>query len=175
MFSLEAFRKNLTLLFFYMRKLKMLPKIDIVFLFYRRAQENAAQHTGGTVQYWRWTQKWSIHFFGDDGILITQTQKLMIASSSLHSDTCDQTDRPSTHPFHYQEPNIITFIVYWQPLPRYSSSKTLFHQHSTEIVKYVFHLGTITVLSGGDCLIYHYTANHVPVRSYYQYLLVFHW
>ena len=53
MFSLEAFRKYLTLSFFYMRKLKMLPKIDIVFLFYRRAQENAAQHTGGTVQYWR--------------------------------------------------------------------------------------------------------------------------
>ena len=146
MFSLEAFRKYLTLSFFYMRKLKMLPKIHIVFLFYRRAQENAAQHTGGTVQYWRWTQKWSI-----------------------------QTDRPSTHPFHYQEPNIITFIVYWQPLPQYSSSETLFHQHSTEIVKYVFQVGTITVLNSRDCLIYHYTAKHVPVRSYYQYLLVFHW
>ena len=32
-------------------------------------------------------------------------------------DTCDQSGKPSTPPFHYTQPIIITFIAYGQPLP----------------------------------------------------------
>ena len=60
------------------------------------------KHTSGTVQYWHWIQKWYSHIFlvmMVAGILITQTQKLMIESSSLDKDTCNQTGKPSTRPF----------------------------------------------------------------------------
>ena len=60
------------------------------------------KHTSGTVQYWHWIQKWYIHIFlvmMVAGILITQTQKLMIESSSLDKDACNQTGKPSTRPF----------------------------------------------------------------------------
>ena len=66
-------------------------------------QDNAAQHTGdSTVQYWRRTQKRYIQIFLVKmvaAILITQTQKLIITSSNLDKDTCNQTGKPSTRPF----------------------------------------------------------------------------
>ena len=60
------------------------------------------KHASGTVLCWHWIQKWYIQIFlvmMVAGILITQTQKLMIESSSLDKDACNQTGKPSTRPF----------------------------------------------------------------------------
>ena len=105
--------------------------------------------------------------------LITQTQKLMIASSSLHYDEICNHRLDS---FPYPEPIIITFIAYWQLLlmqrepPRCCSNNAKLKHWVT-----CFHLGLITGCSGGDWLPYRYANHLVPDWSYYRYLLVFHW
>ena len=76
------------------------------------------------------------------GILITQAQKLMIASSSFDKDTCDQNDKLSTQPFpiswtyHHSFHGLLTAFTNAASL-----RKTLFHQHSTEILNYMHSLG----------------------------------
>ena len=72
----------------------------------------------------------------------TQAQKLMIANSSFDKDTCDQNDKPSTQPFPISWTYYHSFHSLLTTFTNAASlSKTLFHQHSTEILNYVHSLG----------------------------------
>ena len=141
-------------------------------------QDNAAQHTGGTVKYWRQTKKWYIQIFLVKmvvGILIIQVQKLMIASSGLDKNTCDQNGKPSTQPF----PLSWTYYNYFYSLlTAFASVASPKHCSTNTELKYwitYFRLGSITIISGGGRLPYRYAIDQVSGMSYYWYLLTFHW